>query len=60
MSYKSHIPNALTSIRFLAGPIFFYAFLNDSFAVSLFILVFVGSYGCVGWLCGPKNGYILR
>jgi len=53
MSYKSHIPNALTSIRFLAGPIFFYAFLNGSFSVSIFILVLSG-------LTDVLDGYVAR
>jgi CDP-diacylglycerol--glycerol-3-phosphate 3-phosphatidyltransferase/cardiolipin synthase len=39
MPYKSHIPNTLTSIRFIAAPIFFYAFLNDLFLVSAFMLI---------------------
>ncbi|EKQ53671.1 MAG: phosphatidylglycerophosphate synthase [Methanobacterium sp. Maddingley MBC34] len=42
MSYKSHIPNGLTSIRFIGGPLFFYGFLNDLFLVSLIILVLSG------------------
>ena len=53
MLYKSHLPNALTSARFLAGPIFFYAFLNGLFIVSLFILVFSG-------ITDVLDGYVAR
>lgn len=53
MSYKSHIPNALTSIRFIAGPLFFYAFSNDLFPISLFILVLSG-------LTDVLDGYVAR
>ncbi len=53
MSYKSHIPNGLTSIRFIAGPLFFYAFLNDLFLVSLCILVLSG-------ITDALDGYVAR
>lgn len=53
MLYKSHIPNALTSARFLAGPIFFYTFLNNLFSASLFILVFSG-------ITDVLDGYVAR
>lgn len=53
MSYKSHIPNGLTSIRFIGGPLFFYGFLNDLFLVSLFILVLSG-------VTDALDGYIAR
>ncbi|WP_209627187.1 CDP-alcohol phosphatidyltransferase family protein [Methanobacterium petrolearium] len=39
MSYQSQIPNTLTSVRFIAAPIFFYTFLNDLFVASVFLLV---------------------
>lgn len=53
MSYKSHIPNGLTSIRFIGGPLFFYGFLNDLFLVSLIILVLSG-------VTDALDGYIAR
>lgn len=53
MSYKSHIPNGLTSIRFIGGLLFFYGFLNDLFLVSLFILVLSG-------VTDALDGYIAR
>ena len=53
MSYKSHIPNGLTSIRFIAAPLFFYAFLNDLFLVSLFILILSG-------ITDVLDGYVAR
>lgn len=53
MLYKSHIPNALTSTRLLAGPIFFYTFLNNLFLASLFILVFSG-------ITDVLDGYVAR
>lgn len=53
MSYKSNIPNVLTSIRFLAGPIFFYTFLNDLFLISFFILILSG-------ITDVLDGYVAR
>jgi|WetSurMetagenome_2_1015567.scaffolds.fasta_scaffold238206_1 phosphatidylglycerophosphate synthase len=53
MSYKSNIPNGLTSIRFIGGPLFFYAFVNDLFLVSLFILVLSG-------VTDALDGYMAR
>ncbi|MBI5460282.1 CDP-alcohol phosphatidyltransferase family protein [Methanobacterium sp.] len=53
MSYKSHIPDGLTSIRFIAAPLFFYAFLNDLFLVSLFILILSG-------ITDVLDGYVAR
>jgi len=53
MSYKSHIPNGLTAIRFIAAPLFFYAFLNDLYLVSLFILILSG-------ITDVLDGYVAR
>jgi len=39
VSYQFHIPNVITSVRFLAAPIFIYVFLNDLFLISASILV---------------------
>jgi phosphatidylglycerophosphate synthase len=53
LSYKSHIPNGLTSIRFIAGPLFFYGFLNDLYLISLFLLILSG-------VTDALDGYIAR
>jgi phosphatidylglycerophosphate synthase len=53
MLNKSQIPNGLTSIRFIAAPLFFYAFLNDLFLISAFILVLTG-------ITDVLDGYIAR
>jgi CDP-diacylglycerol--glycerol-3-phosphate 3-phosphatidyltransferase/cardiolipin synthase len=53
MLNKSKIPNGLTSIRFIAAPLFFYAFLNGLFQISVFILVLAG-------ITDVLDGYIAR
>lgn len=53
MSYKSYIPNAITALRFIASPLFFYTFINNLFLLSLSILV-------LAFLTDAFDGYIAR
>jgi phosphatidylglycerophosphate synthase len=53
MLNKSQIPNGISSIRFIAALLFFYAFLNDLFLISAFILVIAG-------ITDVLDGYIAR
>jgi len=53
ISCKSHIPNALTSFRFIAALLFFYAFLNDLFLTSVSILI-------LALITDAVDGYIAR
>jgi CDP-diacylglycerol--glycerol-3-phosphate 3-phosphatidyltransferase/cardiolipin synthase len=42
MLYKSHLPSALTFLRIIAAPLFFYVFIDGQLILSLLILVFAG------------------
>jgi len=53
MSCQSYIPNILTSVRFVAAPLFFYTFLNDLFLISVSILV-------LALITDVLDGYIAR
>ncbi|BDZ67663.1 CDP-alcohol phosphatidyltransferase family protein [Methanobacterium ferruginis] len=53
MSCQSYIPNILTSVRFVAAPLFFYTFLNDLFLISASILV-------LALITDVLDGYIAR
>ena len=53
MENKSYIPNGLTSIRFIAAPILFYAFLSNLFLISVTILV-------IAAITDVLDGYIAR
>jgi CDP-diacylglycerol--glycerol-3-phosphate 3-phosphatidyltransferase/cardiolipin synthase len=53
MSRQSYIPNILTSVRFVAAPLFFYTFLNDLFLISVSILV-------LALITDVLDGYIAR
>ena len=53
MTYKSHIPNGITSIRLILAPIFFNVLLNDLYLVSILLLTFAG-------LTDALDGYIAR
>jgi len=53
MLNKSQIPDVLSIIRFIAAPIFFYAFLNNLFLISVIILV-------IAVITDVLDGYIAR
>lgn len=53
ISYQSQIPNTLTSVRFIAAPIFFYTFLNGLFLISAFIII-------LALITDVLDGYVAR
>jgi len=53
MPNKSRIPNFISTIRFIAAPIFFYVFLNNLFLISVYILV-------IAAITDVLDGYIAR
>lgn len=53
MSYRSYIPNILTSIRLIAAPLFLYTFLNGLFLISLSLLL-------LALITDVFDGYIAR
>ena len=42
MSSKSYLPSAVTCLRFIATPLFFYSFSGGQYIISLLIIVFAG------------------
>jgi phosphatidylglycerophosphate synthase len=42
MSSKSYLPSAVTCLRFIAAPLFFYSFSSGQYIISLLIIVFAG------------------
>jgi phosphatidylglycerophosphate synthase len=53
MFNKSQIPNVLSAIRLIAAPLFFYAFLNNLFLISVSILI-------IAALTDVLDGYVAR
>lgn len=42
MSSKSYLPSAVTCLRFIATPLFFFSFSGGQYIISLLIIVFAG------------------
>jgi CDP-diacylglycerol--glycerol-3-phosphate 3-phosphatidyltransferase/cardiolipin synthase len=42
MYSKSYLPSAVTGLRLIVAPLFFYSFLNGQYIISLLIVVFAG------------------
>ncbi|MDP3066482.1 MAG: CDP-alcohol phosphatidyltransferase family protein [Methanobacteriaceae archaeon] len=53
MLKRYYIPSAVTFLRLLIAPIFFYAFLNNQYGLSLLLLAFAG-------ITNLLDGYLAR
>lgn len=42
MQVKSYIPSAVTGLRFISAPLFFYTFINGEYTFSSLIILFAG------------------